>query len=214
MGVMKARVFPALLLTVMIAGCSAVRDARRTGSADPAAEARLGEAFTGKSYGVAGLLRTVERRSVFSQDTAAYLYLHILDARAGETLIACTLYRGDDHVKTIRRIAPENGSAIMFLQLTIAGCRGCPGDYTVEIFLDGRPARILSFSILPGMDKNEPEGDAPAAPALTLAAPPLTLATPAPALAVPPCEHCAGGRPGGVDLSPRILSFSDSGLIF
>lgn len=100
---MTARVFPALLLTVMLAGCSAVRDARRKGSADPAAEARLGEAFTGKSYGVAGLLCTVERRSVFPQDTAAYLYLHILDARAGETLVACALHRAGKHVKTLRR---------------------------------------------------------------------------------------------------------------
>jgi len=113
------------------------------------AEARLGEAFTGKSYRVAGMLRTVIRQEVFPADTAAYLYLNILDARANETRINCALFLEGRAIKTIERPVLQDGDAILIIQLTLAGCRSCSGDYRVEIRVNGRLVRELSFSILP-----------------------------------------------------------------
>jgi len=135
-----------LAAALLAAGCASPGPPQE--KAAPA-EARLGEAFTGKSYRVAGMLRTVIRQEVFPADTAAYLYLNILDARAGETRINCALFLEGRAIKTIERPVLQDGDAILIIQLTLAGCRSCSGDYRVEIRVNGRLVRELSFSILP-----------------------------------------------------------------
>jgi hypothetical protein len=59
---------PAALLSAarLPTGCASLRQPGGETDGAPFAEARLGEAFTGRSARVAGILRAVERRSVFT----------------------------------------------------------------------------------------------------------------------------------------------------
>lgn len=151
----------ALLAAALLpAGCTSLGQSKRETGPAASAAARLGEAFTGRSHRTAGFLRTVVRQDVFSPDTAAFLYLHVLDARAGETEIACTLFQEGSHIKTVTPQAVRDGDAILVVQLTLAGCRACGGRYAVEIRVDGRLERVLSFSLLPRPD--DPDGEYPA----------------------------------------------------